>query len=515
MKLFSSVLAVLFAIITLGCSSVETIKVERSIVLDLREHLGIQGNAILQKATAYHGRYYCLFSYSAMYVGRGSLMEVVDMDNLAVEELPAPTKGTHYLDDLFVRHDTLFYHNYGSWKKNDFFFDTVSRSWIPCAIVDHLITEDDDYRVYAMNNGEFGQSTWFVERATGYEYVVWGIGDVRRVGDTYFIVNSMSVSGVSLSKLSRSQPSPVSYHKAKYSYDAIRDFANAAIDADTFYRDPRYIGFEEYFGAHRDTAIVGSLVDKRGLLLLTQLQEGVRLMRINSSTSLIAVDTVCLALSYKERGPLWPMRGGLEANRLLLTFQSDAVNSGLIDIHDKQVSVLNIHHLVDTLPLCKTDGLDSLIAFLSQEWDRLYDSQIISFESANGTTFLMEDSLRNGYFEDIGLTDSLCRTLRFKRRVDTLYNLEIEFCILKESRRLAAVFLDFSLPQPYLSESLLGRMSPNERRMWSAHKAADMMSRLDALCGPHLSRDNEIIWLYGPLTLCYYPSSNRLLIQYK
>ncbi|MBR6991857.1 MAG: hypothetical protein IKH97_06515 [Bacteroidales bacterium] len=513
MKWFSSVLAVLLATITLGCSSINTIKTERSIVLDLREQLGIQGNAKLLKATAYHGRYYCLFSYSSMYAGSGNLMEVVDMNSLSIKELPSPTKRIHYLDDLFVRHDTLFYHHYGSWKKNDLFFDTMSRSWIPCATVDHLIAEDEDYHVYAMDNGEFGQSTWFVNRATGREYVVWGIGDVRRVDDTYFIVNNMSVRGVSLSQLSKAQPSPIGYPQAKKSYDAIRDFANVAIDADTFYRDPKYSGFEEYIGAHRDTLIVGSMVDERGLLLLTQLPEGVRLMRISDSTRLIAVDTTCLALSYKQRGSLKPMRGGLHTDCLLLAVQSDALNSSLIDIQGRRVSVLNIHHLVDTLPLCKTDGLDSLVAFLSQRWDSLYDSQLISFESANGTTFIMEDSLRNGYFEEIGLTDSICRTLRFKKRVDTLYNLEIEFCILKESRRLAAVFLDFSLPQPYLSESLWNRMSLDQRRTWSAYKAADMISRLDTLCGPHLSYDNEIVWLYGPLTLCYYPSSNRLLIH--
>ena len=513
MKAFLFGVAVILAIIVLGCSSVNTIETERFIVLNLRECLGVQGNAKLMKATNYHGRYYCLFAYSSMYAGSGSLMEVVNMSSLELEELPTPVKSMHYLDDLYVCHDTLFYHHYGSGETTDQFFDTVSRSWRPCATVDDLIAEDDDYRVYEMDKGEFGRSTWFVERATGREYVVWGIGDVRRVGDTYFIVNTMYIRGVSLSQLSKAQPSPIGYHQAKNHLDAIHDFANVAIDADTFYRDPRYFGFEQYFGVHRDTLIVGSLVDERGLLLLTQLPEGLRLMRINDCTSLIAVDTTCLALSYKKRGPLHPMRGGLQSDRLLLTFQSDALNSSLIDIRDRRISVLNIHYLIDTLPVCKTDGLDSLIAFLSQGGDSLYDSQIIRFERASSTTFLMEDSLRNGYFEDIGLTDSICRTLRFIKRVDTLYNLGIEYCIRKDNRRLAAVFLDFGLPQPYLAESLWDRMSYYERRTWSAQKAADMISRLDTLCGPHQNRDEEIVWHFGSLTLCYYPSSNRLLIH--
>ena len=179
--LFVSLLAVVMAGAFTACSSVKRSVQNHTVTLDLRERLGVQGRLKLHKATAYHGRYYCLYSYNSSFVGSGYMMEVVDKNSLAIEEiLPPETNGYHYCDDLFVRHDTLFYHVYGSWCDHDFFLDTLSRKWVPCAKSDHLIAEDDDYRVYAVDHGEWGQATWFVNRATGLEYVVWGTGDVRR-----------------------------------------------------------------------------------------------------------------------------------------------------------------------------------------------------------------------------------------------------------------------------------------------------------------------------------------------
>ncbi len=534
--LFVSLLAVVMAGALTACSSVKRSVQNHTVTLDLRERIGVQGRLKLHKATAYHGRYYCLYSYNSSFVGSGYMMEVVDKNSLAIEEiLPPESKGYHYCDDLFVRHDTLFYHVYGSWCENDFFLDTLSRKWVPCAKSDHLIAEDDDYRVYAVDHGEWGQATWFVNRATGLEYVVWGTGDVRRVGDTYYFVNNLSVCSVSLSRLAAARPSPVGYRQAKDSYDAIKECSEVAIEPELVYLNPHYDGFR-YCTACFDTLIVGSLVDQRGLLLLVNCSDGsllrqdlansirahtlqtfqvrgtVRLMRVADSTHLLSDDTMSFAIQVSDRRSLELSRAGVQANRLVIPFQSDALNSGLVDICNGQVSIWHIRHLVDTLPVLECDGLDTLITLLVSSWDDFDDSRILAFERDGGATFIGKDSLRNGYFEDIGLTDSLCYALCFRKRVDTLYNLGIEYCLYKESRHLAALFLDFALPQPYLSEDLWNKMSYDERQQWSARRSEELVARLDLCCGPHTSHDREIVWHLCHRTLVYYPSSNRLLI---
>lgn len=534
--LFVSLLAVVLAGVFTACSSVRPSVQNHTVTLDLRERLGVQGTLKLHKAAAYHDRYYCLYSYNSSFVGSGYMMEVVDKNSLAIEEiLPPESKGYHYCDDLFVRHDTLFYHVYGSWCNHDFFLDTLSRKWVPCAKSDHLIAEDDDYRVYAVDHGEWGQATWFVNRATGLEYVVWGTGDVRRVGDTYYFVNALSVCSVSLPRLAAARPSPVGYRQAKDSYDAIKECAEVAIEPDLVYLNPQYDGFG-YFTARFDTLIVGSLVDQRGLLLLVncsdasplrqdlarsirvspsrhfQVRGTGRLMRVADSTHLLSDDTMSFAIQVSDRRSLELSRAGVQANRLVLPFQSDALNSGLVDICNGQVTIVHIRHLVDTLPVLESDGLDTLITLLVSAWDDFDDSRILAFERDDGATFIREDSLRNGYFEDIGLTDSLCYALWFEKRVDTLYNLDVEYCLYKESRHLAALFFDFTLPQPYLSEDLWNKMSYDERQQWSARRSEELVARLDTRWGPHTCHDSEIVWHSGHRTLVYYPSSNRLLV---
>ena len=492
-----------------ACRQEDTLTTSKcNIELDLRERIGIQGYVSLGEAVEYHGRYFCFFSYSSLYGKHGSFMDVVDVNGHAIEEIPDPI-FVHYRDDLFVRNDTLFFHSYGSWNDNDFFFDTVNWKWVPCDKVDKLIAEDDDYLVFAMDKGEFGQTTWFVNRASGQEYVVWGIGDVRRVGETYFMVNTMSVTGVSLSRLANARPSPVRYREAVNSYSAIQDFAEVAIVADTFYRDPNYDGFHEFLGMRRDTLIVGSFVDKRGLLLLVQQQDSLRLMRLGDSTHLVSDAFVRLPMVDLHPFRFTPMCGDMQSDRILRTFQKNALNLGLIDIRDGRIFELNIHHIVDTIIGMESDRFDSLIDFLNVGWDNLDDNQILTYESRYGSSFIKRDSLRNGYFEDIGLTDSLCYAMRFLKRVDGMYNLATEYCLYKDNRRLAAVFFDFGPPQSYLSKC---KKMGDERERWCERQAADLIALLDSLCGPHRHHKKEVVWHYRGIELHFFSSSNRLLV---
>ena len=516
MRLSLPFLVVFTAFWAVGYASVEKPRGgERTVVLDLRERVGVQGHVRLRKVTEYHGRYYCMFTCSSRLFlnGSGEMLYSIGCSGLEVTPLPCPREFGHYKDDLFVRHDTLFLDIYGSWAKHDYYFDTVASQWVECSELDELVYEDDDVSVYEMNNGEWGQALWFWHKKLGKECAVTGLGAIRRVGDTFFVVKPNLVRRLMLSQLDAATPSMIDHRQASENDTAIYADKSPWMEGDTVYCDPRYNGFLSYIGKYNDTVIVGSVVAGDSLVLLADRRDGTALMRIEGRERLQTL----LPLGERYNIDLQSLapRGNIRTHRLTVPFQQDAFRTGLVDLRDGQVDILHVDLLIDTLPVYATDGLDSLLAFLEAGWGSLSDRQVLDFSRAHGITFKEEDSLRNGYFREIGLTDSNSRNLRCTKRVDTLYNMGIEYCVLKENRRVSAVFFGFGLPQPYMPGewTLWNSMDPYQRRAWGARRAAAMKDRLDALYGPHTQPvEDELHWKRGGMTLIFYPSSNRLMI---
>ena len=495
-----------------------TVEGERTVALDIREQVGVQGHARLRKVTEYHGRYYCMFTFSGGLFSRrdGELLFAVDTRTLEAVQLPCPKEFGHYKDDLFVRHDTLFLDIYGSWEKHDFWFDTADVQWVECPELVEQVYEDDDVGVYEVDNGEWGQSMWFHDRRGNKECALVGLGAVRRAGGRFFVVEPDMVRSVTFSQIDTATPSMTNHRQAKADYFAAGRDKSLWLRADTLYVDPRYEGWLSYIGQYHDTVIVGSVVVGDSLVLLVDRPDSTVLMRISGRNELQTI--VALGRRYGVDVQTLSVCGNIRTNRLVVPFQQDALNAGLIDVGEGKVNVLNISLVIDTLPICAADGLDTLLAFLEAGWGSIDDSMAIAFERAHGGVFLEEDSLRNGYFKDIGLTDANSRNLRMRKRVDTLYNMSIEYCVRRNDRRVAALFFDFYQPQHYMSWGTKPRRDWNhnereEREAWEARQAAAMITRLDALCGPHhVTVKQRWRWKRGKMTLIFYPDRNRLMI---
>lgn len=509
MRLLMVVLAIFPLMGAVGCSSGEsTVEGERSVMLDLREELPPQTEVDLVAAVEYHGRYYCLFDYDASFIlKRESLFYAIDANTLEVTRLAVPTSGYHYSDHLFVLHDTLFLDLRGSWEDHDYYFDTANNQWVECPEVEDVVYEDDDYSVYGINNGEFGQVTWFRDRHTGHEYALMDLGAVRRVGDTFYIVSPNLIRSVTVGQLAKARPSPTDHWQAEKDYYIACYYGNTTwLEADTVYSDPRYDWFETYEGRFHDTLICGSLVSGDSLLLLVDKPDGTALMRIAGPHELQTVK------SLGER--YWWISGARcangQGNNLVEYFRQDAFSAGVIDIVDTQVRVLNIRHNIDTVRVQPDDGLEVLLDYLRDHWDGLTDKKIREFECSHGTTYITPRSIEhNGYFRDVGF-DKGHRMDLFYRRIDTLYSLETEYCVRESDGRVRAVFFDFIDPMPYNAERKW--LTCEEREEYDRMIGDQVIARLEALCGPRRRQGDYYFWHYGPLTLRFYRGSNRMLI---
>lgn len=486
---------------------------EEGVALDLQSLLGIHTHVKLEKAAEYHGRYYCAFHYDGL-TGSGTVMAVVDggSGRYALAPMPVET-GMHHSDDLFVRHDTLFYHHYGSWSRQDHWFDTAAMLWRECAKTGDLVHEDADYRVYAMDHGEWGQCTWFIHRATGRRLVVGGIGLVCRAGEAYYIVEPSLVRRVSLAQLAAAESSPVAMEDADTSH-WMTEYARVIIDGDIVYRPSDYDNFlDGYLQMPRDTMIVAPFVDGDSLRMLVDLPGGTAVMALRDGRLCMVKD---LGRRYGLLRPRDGWRGMLQGDGLLLPWQESEYESGLLRVEKGQVSVLPLHHHIDTLPVLSTDGLDSLLPFLSAGWGRLTGREVREFLLAQGTYYKGMDSLlRNAYFkEDADIDERQHHCDRYSRRVDTLFWLAVQVCLRNADSVADALFFDFGLPDTYVpAEPLWDRLGYEDRQRFFQRTNERVIARLDSLCGRHGRVDNEdLLWKLGPLRLRYYPQSQRLLV---
>ena len=66
-----------------------TVEGERTVALDIREQVGVQGHARLRKVTEYHGRYYCMFTFSTGLFSRhySELLFAIDSRTLEAVQL--------------------------------------------------------------------------------------------------------------------------------------------------------------------------------------------------------------------------------------------------------------------------------------------------------------------------------------------------------------------------------------------------------------------------------------------
>jgi hypothetical protein len=486
---------------------------EDAVVLDLQSRLGVHAHVKWQKAAEYHGRYYCAFHYSSL-KENGTMMAVVDGRNGRYVLAPMPVEtGMHWKDDLFVRHDTLFYHHYGSWAKQDHWFDTTAMQWRECAKTGDLVHEDADYRVYAMDHGEWGQCTWFIHRATGRRLVVAGIGLLRRAGEAYYMVEPALVRRVSLAQLAAAESSPVTMGDADTGY-SMAGYIRVIIDGDTVYVASDYDGFRDgYQQMPRDTMIVAPFVDGDSLRLLVNLPGGTAVMALRDGRLCMVQD---LGRRYGLLRPNYDWRGMLQGDGLLLPWREDAFEAGVLRVEKGQVSVLSLRHNIDTLPLLPTDGLDSLLPFLAGEWGSIDGRRLREFLNAQGNYYRGGDSLlRNAYFrEDAGIDEEQHHCDLYVRRVDTLYWLGIQVCLQNADSVADALFFDFGLPNTYEpAMPLWDRLGYDERQRFFQRINERVIARLDALCGRHRRVDEQdLIWHLGSLRLRYYPNSQRLLV---
>lgn len=490
----------------------------RSLEIDCRQLAAIQTHLSIKSAVEYHNRYYCLFDCNPLrpveyYNPKLQMLFSIDCKSLEyrLEDYPDELSHGSY-DDLYVRHDTLFISTYGSWRENDYFFDTTQRRWVEIAKQSALVYEDDDYQVFDIDHGEWGDFTWFSNRHNGKQYVMDGNGFVRRIADTFFVVGTAHIASISTSQIAQSPTAPFSYREAADKYMFYNDPSFLINDSTPRFVKPNerfsLTGYNYFSSDKGDTLFIGSYVKGDTLFLLSKHFGNNALMYLDGNKPTLIdkqLDTCDIVLFHNS------VRGFLQTDRLLLPFIKDETNMGLLDLRGRQCNTLDIHIAIDTLQHLQADPFIQTIKYLSDNWGKLKDSDLRKYEESIGGSFILSDpptyEPRNGYFEDLGLRN--CHVDWYIKTIDTLYTIETEYCIDNNTHLANAVFLDY---MPHLNYRNRVYYSFDRRETKAAQTTALLKEQLNTLCGKAKSYSNYICWHYGPLTIWLYTRDNRLLI---
>lgn len=516
-------LFILSLLVVFGCSETKSQLLQadshRTLEINGSQLFAPQTHLSIHSAVEYHDRYYCLINCNTLWpIECSKLLLSIDCQTLEYrwEEFPNNLRNGYY-DDFYVRHDTLFISVYGSWSKNDYFFDTTQRRWVEIEKQSALVFEDDDYQIFTIDHGEWGDFTWFSNRHNGNQYVMPGSGFVRRVADTYYVVGPAWISAASTSQLEQSLTAPISYEEAAHRYMFYDD--SAFFVDDTTLRfvipDDRFVlanyNYFTFLYEGADTMFEGSFVVDDSLFLLAKYHGDNAIMFFDGHTPILVEKELdsCDFIRYTHN-----VRGFLRNDRLLLPFEKDETTMGLLDIRGRQFHTLDIHISIDTLQLLPTDPFIQTIEYLANNWGTLKDTVIRKKEESLGGAFILSDppsaEPRNGYFKDLGLKD--CHVDWFFKTVDTMYTIETEYCIDNITHDVRAVFCDYMSPVYYKNDNKRHFSSDDTK---TEVITATLKEKLNSLCGkPKLFGINRdyTVWHYGPLTIRLYTGDNRILI---
>lgn len=151
-------------------------------------HVNIEG--ALGHSLMVGDKFYCFFqgqNPNGASIGKKKMYIISSNGRVehCIDDLPEDFQS--YYPDFHLRNDSILYKIYYG-DRDTYLFEKETLKWKKISTTDDLIYEDDKYYVTSLDFGEWGDATWFRNKATGTEYQL-GVTTpkVNRLGDSYFL----------------------------------------------------------------------------------------------------------------------------------------------------------------------------------------------------------------------------------------------------------------------------------------------------------------------------------------
>ncbi|MDT8309484.1 MAG: hypothetical protein RQ866_08120, partial [Bacteroidales bacterium] len=349
-----------------------------TIFLNIHEVVRPGARIDLTHAVKFNDNYYCFFKEQGLYSfkintryfliisGKGEIIKNI--------EVPDNIKNTVYFD-FFIRDNSLLAKTYMDHKS--YYLDLDALEWKEIKEVDDRVYEDEAFAIIYLDFGEWGQSTWFIDKQTKKEYVLGAEGTiVNKLDGKYYLTTGAEVREIENPLLLKQCKKDYYYRKVKRE-DAFYEGATSLTGSKVIYSDTTnspWFSFEK-----PRQIIITSFVDSNKLYQLYSDKNSTHIGKIENG-KLIPVQNIGKRYSifnwyYSYRGK------NLNNNSRFLMFREDNNTFGFIDIDEQHIEIQYLIHNQDSLKYLGTDGFEMLFNHI--------------VKTSNNISLLQADSIEN------------------------------------------------------------------------------------------------------------------------
>ena len=273
-------------------------------------------------------------------------------------------------NDLFVKNDSILLKDY--YDHITFNFDTINYEWKEINEVEDLIYEDEDYSVYYLDFGEWGNTVWFKNKKTKKEYeLASSFPKIHKINNVYYLTNSRSI-------LKIENPTRLKLCDTSYYYEAVEKLkwsqgSSSMVGTKTLFQDTSSWYNSKFY-------IATSFIIHDSLFCIYTDGNSTYLGYIDSS-KIQSIKNIGMNLNIYRRHNSYRGDQNKYKNQLLKFQSYDRRKEKLIEIDKNVIRIIDIKN-TDTVKLLGEIRADKTFKFLTEyhikNIDNLFLSQIDS-----------------------------------------------------------------------------------------------------------------------------------------
>ncbi len=420
--------------------------------LNLKEICRPATRVSLTHAIKYKENYYCFFEEKGLYsykVETKYFLEISSKgDILKKINISKEIQNANYFD-FFIRNNNLILKDY--MNHESFLFDIKNSKWDSISEVDDQVYEDENYKVTYLNFGEWGETTWFINKETGKEYSIDFEGTtINRLNDNYYLTTENEVREIF-------NPENLKECKPDFYYSEIEkdnkkyEFSNSLIGSKEIYKDTIS---NYYFFRKNNKAINTSFLVSNKLFQLYTDSISTYIGKIKDG-SLIAVQNLNKKFSvfnwnYSFRG------NNLENDSRFLKFKDDENTFGFIEIKGNKIDIKYLKHNVDSLQYLGSDNFEKVLTLIKNNLGNIYIEKVEKTENEIGGINMKTDrgnTSHNGYYPK-EFSSQQIKTKEFIKVESKLIAQKTEYLYTPSDNRIKSIFIEWSPTQSYIEPEI-------------------------------------------------------------
>jgi hypothetical protein len=255
---------------------------------------------------------------------------------------------------------------------DSFYFDVETLEWKKIKELDDRVYEDDNFIIACLDFGEWGASTWFIDKKTKKEYVLGIYGTtVNVLNGKYYFSDAVEIRVIE-NPLNLKQCDESYYYETAKKKDTFYEGSDSFIGSNVIYQ---YNTSDYWEWENPEKLILTSFVANNELYHLCADSNTTYIAQIKNNEIIPLQD---IGRKYSITNWYDSYRGkNLDNNNRFLKFKDDANTFGFIEINNNNIDIHYLKSNIDSLDYLGTDGFERLFAGIMLNSDGLNMESLI------------------------------------------------------------------------------------------------------------------------------------------